>query len=126
MRLQKYLTNTKSCLTKKFLEILNLFSQPEFQEKGKVLPKFNRSCDVTGRIKTKLFILSFSMEVQAEKADSGIPKTFYDDIIFVFVEYFYNRSHKMRTKHSKYYILILAIANYRNWIDASPSLKQIY
>ena len=35
---------------KKFLEILSLFSQLEFQEKGKGLQKLNWSRDVTGTI----------------------------------------------------------------------------
>ena len=62
-----------------FLEILTLLSQPEFPEKRRVSPKLGRSCDVTGSVKI-LFSLSFSREVQAEKIDSGFPKTFYGNI----------------------------------------------
>ena len=32
----------------------------------------------------------------------------------------------MRTKNFKNYILILAILNYRNWLDASLSLTVVY
>ena len=38
----------------------------------------------------------------------------------MFVEYLCNRSTKIKTKHFKNYLLILAIVNYRNWLDASP------
>ena len=40
--------------------------------------------------------------------------------LFVFVEYLCNRSTKIETKHFKNYLLILAIVNYRNWLDGSP------
>ena len=40
----------------------------------------------------------------------------------MFVEYVSNRSLKMRAKIFKTYISILAIANCRNWLDASSRL----
>ena len=42
----------------------------------------------------------------------------------VFVKYHFNRSPKMRTKKFKKFTSILAIANYRKWLDASPPLSQ--
>ena len=41
---------------KKFLETLSLFFQPEFSEKEKVLPKLDRSSDITGYWKGKCII----------------------------------------------------------------------
>ena len=58
---------------KKFLKILKLLSQPEFPEKGRGLPKLDRSRDATGRINISQ---SFSLEVQADRTVSGFPKTF--------------------------------------------------
>ena len=49
--------------------------QPEFPQKERVLRKLDRSCDVTGRV--NIITLSFSLEVQAEKTDSGFVKTFH-------------------------------------------------
>ena len=40
----------KDIRQKKCLETLSLFSQPEFEEKARVLPKLDRSCDVTERV----------------------------------------------------------------------------
>ena len=43
--------------------------------------------------------------------------------LLVFVENLCNYNPKMRPKNCKNYISILAIANYRNWLDASPPLR---
>ena len=48
--MQRHSTNTKKYFLKIFLETLSLFSQPEFLEKGRVVPKLDRSCGVTGRV----------------------------------------------------------------------------
>ena len=55
LRLQRYSTNAKRYSPEKFLETLSLFSQREFPEKGKISPKLDRSCDVTGRVNTKYY-----------------------------------------------------------------------
>ena len=43
--------------------------------------------------------------------------------LFAFVEYFCNRSLKIKTKNIKNYSSILAIINHRNWLDDSPPLN---
>ena len=95
---------------KKYLETLSWFSQPDFQAKGKALPKLDRSCNVTGRVNIVLtFSRSFSLEDQADKIDSEFPKTFYGEYSFVFVEYFCNCIPKMRAKHFKSYTSTFSI-----------------
>ena len=59
-----------------------------------ILPKLNSLLE--GYIS---FGLSFSVKVQAEKTDSGFPKTFQREYLFVFVEYLCNRRLKTRAKH---------------------------
>ena len=54
--------------------------------------------------------------------NSGLPKTFWGISLF-FIEYFCNRSPKMRTIKLKNYISILAILSNRNGLDASSPLK---
>ena len=66
-------------------------------------------------------VVSFSLKVQAEKIVSVFPKTFYGVYLFVLDKYLCNRSPKTR-KHFKYYILILAIVNYRNWLESLTPL----
>ena len=61
-----------------------------------------------------------SLEIQAERTNSGLPKTFLGGYVFVFAAYLYNCSPEIKTKNFKIYILILAIASNRNWLDASP------
>ena len=56
--------------------------------------------------------------VLAEEQNSEFPKTFFGGYLFVFVEYFCNRSLKVKTKNIKNCSLILAIVNHRNWLDA--------
>ena len=58
--------------------------------------------------------------------NSEFPKTFFAGYLFVFVEYLYNRSPKIETKNIKNYSSILAIVNYRNWLDDSPPLRKKY
>ena len=58
-----------------------------------------------------------------EEQNSEFPKTFFGGYLFVFVEYVYNRSPKIKTKNIKHYSPILAIVNYRNWLDDSPLLR---
>ena len=77
------------------------------------------SSDVTGRVNIVQFLFFF-LEILGGKTDSGFPKTFSGDTgISVFVEYFCNLCPEVRTKNFKNYILILAVGNYRNWLDAS-------
>ena len=81
---------------------------------------------IPGRLATLDVTESFSLEVQAEKTDSGFPKTFYGGYIFVLVEYLCNSSPKMKIKHFKNYIFDFSyIVNYRNWLNASPTLSLI-
>ena len=49
-------------------------------------------------------------------------KNLFRGCLFAFVKYFCNHSPKMKTKNFKNYadILILAIVNYLNWMDALP------
>ena len=47
LRLQRYSTNTRRYSSKNCLKTQSLFSQPAFSEKGRVLPKLDRSCDAT-------------------------------------------------------------------------------
>ena len=61
-------------MQKIFLETLSYFSQSEFPEKGRFLLKLGRSSDVTGRV--NIISSLFSLKAQAEKTDSGVPKTF--------------------------------------------------
>ena len=63
--------------------------------------------------------LPFFLEVQAEKTDSGFPKTFHKRYLFAFAEYLCNCNPKMRTKHFKNYFSNVAMVRYRNWSDAS-------
>ena len=49
-------------------------------------------------------------------------KKLFRGYLLVFFEYLWNRTPKMRTQNFKNYISILAIANCRNWLDASPPL----
>ena len=110
---------------KKYLETLSLFSQPDFQEKMKALPKLDRSCNVTGRVNIVLTFSLFSpLQDQADKIDSEFPKTFHGEYPFVFVEYFCNRIPKMRAKHFKNYISTYSIVGYRNWLDVLLPLPQ--
>ena len=94
-----------------------MFSLPEFPEKEKVLPKLDRSRDVTGRV---YIICFFYLEVQTEKKSFRVFKNSLGGYVFVFVECLCNRSPKMRIKHFKNYTSILASVNYRNWLNASP------
>ena len=57
----------------KFSATMSLFSQPEFPEKEGGLPKLYWSIDVAGSVN---IIHVFFLEVQAERTDSGFPKTF--------------------------------------------------
>ena len=50
MQLHRYSTNAKRYPPKKFLETLSWFYLPEFQEKGKGLPKSDTLRYVTGRV----------------------------------------------------------------------------
>ena len=50
-----------------------------------------------------LFSFSVSLEAQAEKTDSGFPKTFQAGHLFVFAEYLRNQSSVMKTKNFKNY-----------------------
>ena len=69
--------------------------------------------------KGKYYLVTFFLEIQAEKTNVSFAKTFSEGYFFVFVEYLRNRSSKMRTKHFKNYISILVFVNYRNWLAAS-------
>ena len=73
-----------------------------------------------------LFSLSFSVEVQVKKTDSEFSKTFCGRYLFVVFEYLCNYSPKIRTKHFKNNISILAIANNRNRLDASSPLIVVH
>ena len=68
------------------------------------------------------YTLPLFLEVQSQRKSLGFPKTFGGKYFFVFVEYFCNRSTKMKTKNLKNRILILATANYRHWLDGYPPL----
>ena len=58
-----------------------------------------------------LFSFPFSLEVQAEKTDSGFPKNFKEDISLYLLNIFaIARSPKMKTKNFKN-ILVLAVVN---------------
>ena len=57
-----------------------------------------------------------------EEQNSEFPKFFLGGYLFVFVEYFCNRSHKIKTKNIKNYSSILAIVNHRNLLDDLPPL----
>ena len=48
---------------------------------------------------------------------------FFGEHLFVFAEYFCNRSPKIKTKKIKNYSSILAIVNHRNWLNDSPPLN---
>ena len=74
--------------------------------------------------KGKYYLVSFSREVEAEKTDSGFPKTF-SGYLFVFVEHLCKLQPQNENKNSKNYILILAICsvNYWNWLDALHPLS---
>ena len=67
--------------------------------------------------------LPFFFLIQARRTNSGFSKTILGGYLFVFVNYRCNRSPEMRTKQLKNYISILTSVNYRNWLDASPSLR---
>ena len=75
--------------------------------------------------KGKYYLVSPPSKFRLEKTDLGFPKTFYGGYVFVFAVYLCNRSLKMTAKHIKNYISILAIVNYRKWLDASPFLLSI-
>ena len=104
---------------KTFLKTLHLFSQLEFIENGGNF--FGQSwIGHVMRLKGLIsFSLSFSLKLHAEKTDSGFPETFLGEYLFVYVKYLCNRSSKMKTKTFKNCILILAVVNYQNWLEAS-------
>ena len=104
LRLQKYSTNTKRYPPKK------VFGKSEF-----------RSSRQKSQFSKLLGLLWFWREEQ----NSEFPKTFFGGYLFVFVEYLCNRSLKITTKNIKNYKSILAIINYRNWLDNSPPLSFI-
>ena len=110
---------------KKYLETLSWFSQPDFQAKGKALPKLDRPCNVTGRVNIVLmFSLSFSLKVQADKIDSEFPKTFYGEYSFVFVEYFCNCIPQNESETFQKLYSTFSTAGYRNWLDVLLPLAQ--
>ena len=60
-----------------------------------------------------------------EEQNPEFPKTFFGGYLFVFVEYFCDRSPKIKTKIIKNCSSILTIVNHRNWLDDSQPLMLI-
>ena len=61
--------------------------------------------------------------VLAGRTKLRVSKNFFGGYLFVFVKYLCNRCPKIKTKNIKNYSSILAIVNYRNWLDDSPPLS---
>ena len=66
---------------KKFLETLSLFSQLEFPEKERGLPKLLWSQNVTGRVNTKYY---YSVSLFPWKFRLRVSKNFLGEISFCF------------------------------------------
>ena len=99
---------------KNFLGILTLFSQRDFPEKGRVLPKLVRTCDATERANTILvFSFFFPWKFRLKQQIQSF-QTFFEGYLFAIVERRCNRRSKLRTKYFKNHISIFAIVNYQN------------
>ena len=115
----KTFSKHKKISPKKILKTLSSFSQPEFSEKGKVHRNWiGHVMLLKGYVLQSLFSWKFRLREQIQH----FQKLFWGEQLFVFVEYFCIRSPKMRTNYCKNCILILAFVNYRNWLNASPTL----
>ena len=99
--MQRYSTNTKRYSPKKVSGNSEFCSSRQNHSR----PNSLENCGFGGKNKTQSF-----------------QKLFVGGYLFVFVEYFCNRSPKIKTKNIKNYSSTLAIVNHRNWLDDSPPL----
>ena len=100
------------------METLSLFSQSEFPEKGMV---YRNWISQVMLLEEKCNLIFVFMEVQAERTDSGFPKSLQGGVFLCLLNIFATVAPK--SKHFKNYLLILAIVNYRNWLDASLNFR---
>ena len=118
LRSQRYLTNTKRHPPKKFLETLNLFFQLELP--GKKTDAIMFTFPVTSQDQSNFSKPHPFLEIQAGRKNPGYFKTFLGDISLYMLNVFATATPKKKQKISKNYLSILAIVNYRNWLNTSP------
>ena len=103
LRLQRYLTNTKSYLPKNIWKPKLFLSAQTFTKKRGVT-KLDCSRDVTGRI--NIIGVIFFPENSGWENRFRVSKTSSGEYLFAFVEYLYNCSPKMKTNNFKTYFSI--------------------